>query len=157
MCSGTRLCAQCLLCWVLYNPGTRNPIQYSTLTILLKIPGGRMAELYSGKFLAPKYQKIPSKRIEYGNATERNSVQVNTTCFTCQTAPRLRQSTNRSLITKLVQSPGKWVFLMAVLMNVVGTLLSPVLASVSHWWASITTSFLPIGKIGNSRLKMFLF
>ena len=42
-------------------------------------------------------------------------------------------------------------------MNVVGTLLSPILASVSHWWASITTFFLPIEKIGNSRLKMFLF
>jgi len=28
---------------------------------------------------------------------------------------------------------GKWVFLVAVLMNVVGTLLSPILASVSHW------------------------
>ena len=32
-------------------------------------------------------------------------------------------------------SAGKWVFLAAVLMNVLGTLLSPILASVSHWWA----------------------
>ena len=26
LCSGARLCAQCLLCWVLYNPGTRHLI-----------------------------------------------------------------------------------------------------------------------------------
>ena len=32
-------------------------------------------------------------------------------------------------------SAGKWVFLAAVLMNVVGTLLSPILAGVSHSWA----------------------
>ena len=44
--------------------------------------------------------------------------------------------------TANVQPPGKWVFLVAVLMNVVGTLLSPILASVSHWWASITTASL---------------
>ena len=46
------------------------------------------------------------------------------------------------IVTVRVQSPGKWVFLVAVLMNVVGTLLSPILASISHWWASRTTSSL---------------
>ena len=49
MCLGTRLCAQCLLRWVLYNPGTRTPIIDRRLTVSLQIPGGRMAELYSGK------------------------------------------------------------------------------------------------------------
>ena len=126
MCSGTRLCAQCLLCWVLYNPGTRNPIQYSTLIILLKIPGGRMAELYSGKFFAPKYQQIRSKRIEYGNTTKCNSVQL----FHMH---KYQQVPHYRIGTANVQSPGKWVFLVAVLMNVVGTLLSPILARISHW------------------------
>ena len=32
-------------------------------------------------------------------------------------------------------SAGKWVFLAAVLINVLGTLFSPILAGVSHWWA----------------------
>ena len=49
MSPGTRLCAQCLLRWVFHNPGTQTPIFDKKLTFSLQIPGGRMAELYSGK------------------------------------------------------------------------------------------------------------